>query len=236
MAQDSINRVARHGDTWQEISGVIRKSVTKVQQASATIMVQIASLLGDAYDRVCFYLDAGAEDPDAAERVYLARSVAAVLNVLGRDGTDMLVRMSVQERAEALTTLDAQLSEALGIPASTVNFRFLGVSTLGEYQYCTDTITINEQTVQKQPMSRGDAMRLLRTLCHEKYHAFQHRAWAHPSRYGISKATAKIWHINFQFYIAPKQNAAQFWAQPVEVTARMYGDMILHTLFPELDA
>ena len=79
---------------------------------------------------------------------------------------------------------------------------------------------------------RGIVMKaLLDTILHETFHALQRRAIVRPSRYGIPKAEAQIWRINFHNYIQPEQNPERYWLQPVEVTARVFAAQILNHFY-----
>ena len=66
---------------------------------------------------------------------------------------------------------------------------------------------------------------------HETFHALQRRAIVRPSLYGIPKAEAQIWRINFHHYVQPDQNPERYWLQPVEVTARVFAAQILNHFY-----
>ena len=59
----------------------------------------------------------------------------------------------------------------------------------------------------------------------------QRRALRSPSKYGVSKAEAKIWRINFKNYIEPEQNPERYMFQPVEITAYNFASAVIREIY-----
>ncbi len=203
-----------------------------ISQTWKMIRQKIVRLAGGAIEDIIFFFEPDSENPNESAEMHCRKTVEAIKNCLGEDPAKALLAMSPQERETALAELHSEISNALGIEPCLVSCEIVN-GCAGLYSFSADTIMINALHIQKQPMSLVEAKELLGTICHETYHAFQHRAIVHPSRYGISKSDAKIWRINFLNYISPEQNPERYLYQPVEVSAYVFESSIIKRIYKE---
>lgn len=204
----------------------------KASRAWNTIRQTVIRLAENSLQEIIFFFEPDTANPNEGAQMHRIRTVEAIINCLGEDPAGALVAMSPREREIALAQLHAEISNALGIEPSLVSSQNID-GYAGLYSFSEKMILLNELHIQKQPMTLIDAKQLIGTVCHETYHAFQRQAVIHPSRYGISKAEAKIWKINFANYITPEQNPERYMYQPVELTAYVFESAIINCIYKE---
>lgn len=204
----------------------------KISQAWKTIRQRVVKLAGETVEDIIFFFEPDSANPNESAEIHRRQTVDAIKSCLGEDPAGALLAMFPQDRELALTELHTEIAIALGIEPCLVSSEMMN-GCAGLYSFSADTIAINALHIQKQPMSLIEAKELLGTICHETYHAFQHRAIVHPSRYGISKADAKIWKINFANYISPEQNPERYLYQPVEMSAYVFESAIIKRFYKE---
>ena len=182
-----------------------------VRQKWQQIRQKVEALVREGLDALLFTFDRGA-DPEAPYEDTLRQQVCAALRAQFGDSPAQL------------------LMQTPGMEASIVGAVPMGGKS-GCYAWEMDALLMNAGDLEKQPVTLTEAKALLDTILHETFHALQRRAIVRPSRYGIPKAEAQIWRINFHNYIQPEQNPERYWLQPVEVTARVFAAQILNHFY-----
>ena len=215
------------------VVGAARVTVA-AQLAWARVKHAVATVLGGAVDQMRFMLDPGADDPDELEREQLRASALAVTRVLGEDPVERVKELAPEARIDAMAELAQELCSVLGIEAPTLVQMELEEGTWGACEAKSGVMALNSALTTSDELSDWQAAQLIDTVCHELYHLFQYHACRLPSRYGISKAQARIWRINFKHYVGSEVNPRRYWSQPIEVCARMYANSVLAVLGIEL--
>lgn len=201
-----------------------------VRQKWQQIRQKVEALVREGLDALLFTFDRGA-DPEAPYEETLRQQVCAALRAQFGDSPAQLLMQTPPEKREQLAAqIHAVVAQALGMEASIVGAVPMGGKS-GCYAWGMDALLMNAGDLEKQPVTLTEAKALLDTILHETFHALQRRAIVRPSRYGIPKAEAQIWRINFHNYIQPEQNPERYWLQPVEVTARVFAAQILNHFY-----
>lgn len=137
---------------------------------------------------------------------------------------DAWQRLSRQEKLEALQTVADIEAGYLGLPHSlTVCAKELGQTVAGCYSDSAHEIHVNLSL-----LDHGDSLRLVQTVCHESYHAYQRRlcdAWqtAAPEYQNmLCFAQAPQFASDFANYIDGEEDYEGYKNQSCEETAREY--------------
>jgi hypothetical protein len=201
-----------------------------LRRAWQNIRAKITALLQGGIDRLLFALDRGAAPDTDGSRMHQQNAADALRAQFGGFPAEALLNASPGEREEIAARMHVAVARALGIEECVVIARPLG-GDCGTYSFRTQILSLDSFELEKQPMTRLEAMEIVDTILHETYHALQHRAIVHPSRYGVLKSDAAVWRINFEHYVTPKENHMRYLVQPVEVSARCFAAQVLRQFY-----
>lgn len=192
----------------------------------------IRRIIDSVYINITYLLTPDVEDGEAHLITHRDNAVAVITEFLGNDPAQTLLELSTEERALVIIELQSRISNALGMEGSAVVFAELNGS-FGCYIASEDCVVINVSELDKHPMTHAEAMELLGTICHETYHSLQHKAIRNPHKFGISKAEARMWKINFENYIHSDVNPERYFYQPVEYSAFVFEISVLKCIYKE---
>lgn len=136
---------------------------------------------------------------------------------------DQWFRLDASERLHILKTIADIEANYLGFPEVTVCTAVLEKNTLGSYDDSTRTITLNLSRLVCE-----DASTILETLCHECYHAYQHRlvsvynALDVQSRELLVFYEASKYNQEFANYIDGNEDYDAYYDQWCETDSREY--------------
>lgn len=227
MTGNETQRNTSSQRAWEQISHLVDRAVLAWDRLRQAVL----QLAGEVIEEILFFLEPDAETPGESAATHREQTAAAIIELLGQDPARTLLALSPREREIAVAELHIAIARALGIepPCTVSSSDMSGVA--GFYSFAKDTIVLNAGSLSKQPMTLLEAKTLLDTVCHETYHAMQRRALRSPSKYGVSKAEAKIWRINFKNYIEPEQNPERYMFQPVEITAYNFASAVIREIY-----
>lgn len=140
--------------------------------------------------------------------------------------------LSVNERLEALQTLECKLAEIQGRDPVLVLYSETPGEN-GHYDPETRTITLNAEQLSN-PRQR---LELVDTIAHEGRHAYQHYATEHPGFHPDAREV-EAWRENFVHYRnGTKEGLLDYRLQPIEADAWSYGHLVKDAFsFADMDS
>lgn len=208
--------------------------------ASRTILILcmmvfvLPTVLRTLLDRSAIFAGAEAESPFAAYECAIEGNIETICNLC----QDRWETLSSDEKADTLQTVANIEASYLGLPHELhITVASLRRSVSGEYNDGTHTITLN-----KSGIDFGETSELLDTVCHEAYHAFQHRLCdaylsvdpAYRSLQGLRDARSYL--EEFRSYIYGKEDYAGYYNQVCESRAREYGSERVYEYFDKIES
>lgn len=134
-------------------------------------------------------------------------------------------RLTIQKRITVIQELVDFESDVLGIPSIPVTAGMLGALTLGAYNNET-----NEMWINTDHLANSSIEDVIRTVCHETWHSMQWYLvstidWNNPALKTTYFKELQDWANNEEHYKSAWQYGfKEYEDQPLEVTAREYGD------------
>ena len=163
-----------------------------------------------------------AEVPNSEAEYTIAANIGTVSNLL-QDRWDTL---NLNEKANTLQTVANIEASYLGLPHElNVKIDTLRESTIAQYDDRTHTITVSITYLESMP-----AEEMLDSICHESYHAYQHRLIdAYNSvdveyRDLLTFYFVPIYEEEFQNYVDGKDDDLAYYFQMCEMKARDYAE------------
>lgn len=160
-------------------------------------------------------------------KVTIADNIDTVANLR----EDVWKGLTLQERLDTLQVVANIECSYLGLPHGlTVGAEPMADHTIAFYRDDAQQIRINIECLENQPASE-----MLNAVCHEAYHAYQHRlcdAWMSVGNdYKNLMAFSKVpeYMDNFENYVEGKEDFDAYYALACEQTARQYaGNAVKH--------
>ena len=163
-----------------------------------------------------------AEVPNSEAEYTIAANIGTVSNLL-QDRWDTL---NLNEKANTLQTVANIEASYLGLPHElNVKIDTLRESTIAQYDDRTHTITVSITYLESMP-----AEEMLDSICHESYHAYQHRLIdAYNSvdveyRDLLTFYFVPIYEEEFQNYVDGKDDDLAYYFLMCEMKARDYAE------------
>lgn len=141
--------------------------------------------------------------------------------------------LSVQERLEALQTLECKLAEIQGRDPVAVTAAIIPGEN-GHYDPSTRTITLNAECLAHSPR-----LNLIDTIAHEGRHAYQHFAVEHTG-FHHNQNEVEAWRENMKpgnYDNGKRDGLLAYRLQPIEADAWQYGHLVKDAFsFADMDA